>query len=163
MRISIIAALGKGREIGYKNNLLWHISADMKRFRQITTGHPVIMGRLTFESLGNKPLPDRLNIVLSASLGNKYPGVLIARNVEEALIMATGDDEVFILGGAKIYREFLPMASRLYLTLVHRSYKADAFFPLIDNAEWKVLERTDIEFDEHAGVKYSFVTFERIE
>jgi dihydrofolate reductase len=162
MKISMIAAYGRNREIGLKNELLWHISEDLKRFKRITSGHTVIMGRLTFESIGRKPLPNRRNIVLSKSGNDEGAGVEFARSVSEAIAKVKDEDEVFIIGGAMIYEQFMPYADKLYLTEVHENYQADSFFPNYDPEEWEVVEMTDINDDQQASVKYSFVTLERI-
>lgn len=162
MKISIIAAYGRNREIGLNNKLLWHISDDLKRFKRITSGHTVIMGRNTYESIGMKALPNRRNIVLSRESKNKGAGVEFARSVNEALALIGDEEEVFIIGGAKIYEQFLPFTDKMYLTRVHESYVADSFFPEFNPDEWKVIERTDIKDDPQAAVNYSYVTLERI-
>jgi dihydrofolate reductase len=162
MEIALIAAHGQNREIGYENKLLWHISADLKRFKKITSGHTVIMGRLTFESINSKPLPNRRNIVLTRKRMPDQVGVEYASTKEEA-IEKIGDEElVFILGGSQIYKLFLPMADWLYLTIVHSKYKADRYFPDYDIYSWKVIERTDVMDDISVDVEYSFITLQRI-
>jgi len=162
MKISIIAAYGRNREIGLKNELLWHISEDLKRFKRITSGHAVIMGRLTFDSIGKKALPNRRNIVLSKGSKDETSGVEYARSIPEAIAMVGGEEEVFILGGGKIYEQFLPYTDKMYLTEVHESYTGDSFFPNFDPEEWDVIEMIDVEDDKQAAVNYSFVTLERI-
>ena len=160
--ISIIAAIGKNYELGRNNDLLWHISADLKRFKKITSGHPVIMGRKTFDSINNKPLPKRRNIIITHSLEYFYPDIEIVHSVDEALKKIEADEEVFILGGATIYEQILPVANNMYLTLVDKEYEADTFFPRFDPDQWKTIENISIIDDEQAGVKYSFVTMQRI-
>jgi dihydrofolate reductase len=160
--ISIIAAIGKNYELGKNNDLLWHISADLKRFKKITSGHPVIMGRKTFDSINNKPLPNRRNIIITHSVGYSLPGVEIVHSVTEALKKIGDDEEVFILGGATIYEQLLPVSDKMYLTLVDKEYEADTFFPRFDPDQWKTLENISITDDKQAGVKYSFITLQRI-
>jgi dihydrofolate reductase len=129
-RISIIAAIGKNRELGRKNELVWAISADLKRFKQLTTGHPIIMGRKTYESIG-RPLPDRTNIVITRSL-DPIPGCVVVHSIEEALQVANAEDEeeIFVIGGAEIFAQALPFTDRLYMTLVNaEDPTADVFFP----------------------------------
>ena len=129
-KISIIAAIGKNRELGKDNQLLWHIPEDLKRFKKLTLNHPVIMGRTTYESLG-KPLPDRTNIVVSRNQKLKIKGCQIANSLEEAINKAKMIDryEIFIIGGGQIYREAINLADRLYLTIINASSPADTFFP----------------------------------
>jgi dihydrofolate reductase len=160
--ISIIAAIGSNYELGKDNQLLWHISDDMKRFKKLTSGHPVIMGRKTFESFKNGPLTNRRNIVLTNNLHFNPTGVEVVHNVDKLFEILDMETESFIIGGETIYRLFLPLAYRMYLTLIDRSYDADAFFPQFNINEWKEIEHVDISDDIQAEVKYSFITFERI-
>lgn len=132
--VSIIVAVAENGTIGDRNALLWHISEDLKRFKALTTGHPVIMGRKTYESLG-RPLPNRTNVVLSRS-GGKFPGCRVARSLDEALALFPDDEELFIIGGAQIYEQALPLADRLYLTRVCHPYEGDTSFPEWDASEW---------------------------
>ncbi len=152
--LSEIAVIGKHRELGKDNHLLWDIPSDLKRFREITEGHPVIMGRKTFESIGH-PLPNRKNIVLTHR--QNIPGVIVVSSLDEA-IREAGGGEVFIIGGSTIYAAALPRADRLYLTLVDRGAPdADAFFP--DYSEFRrVISR---EPHEENGIKFTYVTLER--
>jgi dihydrofolate reductase len=161
MTISLIAAIGTNREIGYKNQLLWHLSADLKRFKAITMGHTVIMGQKTFDSIGKKPLSGRKNIVISDQEDYFAEGVIMASSIDEALTLAKDDGEVFIIGGASIYKQFLPVADKLYLTDIHKSYRADAFFPDFDLADWNTIEQSEPMHDEKTNVKYSFRTLSR--
>ncbi len=128
--LSIIAAIGDNRELGNKNTLLWHIPEDMKRFKTLTTNHAVIMGRKTFESIG-KPLPNRLNIVITNDLKFSFPGILVAHSLNEAISLANRpiSEELFIIGGASIYTQAINQADKLYLTKVKGTFDADAFFP----------------------------------
>lgn len=159
--ISIIAAVGKNLELGKDNNLIWHISADLKRFKKLTSGHTVVMGRRTFESLKNGPLPNRRNIVITAQKGYKYQGVEIVNSVNDVFEILHPDEETFILGGATIYNQFLPFADKLYLTRINKAFDADTFFPEINMNEWFEIEHNHVSDDEQAGMEYSFVTLEK--
>jgi dihydrofolate reductase len=159
--ISIIAAIGKNNELGRDNDLLWHIPGDLKRFKKITSGHMVIMGRKTFNSINNKPLLNRENVVISSEKDLSFPDVKVVHSIEEALDLARSVKEVFILGGAAVYSQFLPYTARMYLTCVHESYDADTFFPSFRWSDWCILEREDVRGDTEAGVDYSFFTLER--
>ncbi len=141
MRLSIIVAVARNGVIGRGGGLAWRISDDLKRFKETTTGHPVVMGRKTFDSIG-KPLPDRANIVVSRKMPGRE-GVIAARSLEEAIEIAEseaaglGVDEVFIIGGADIYRKILPRCDRIYLTEVDADVEGDVYFPPLDPAEWR--------------------------
>lgn len=142
MTVTIIVAIGNNREIGLDNKLLWHIPDDLKRFRKITMGHHVVMGRRTFESIG-KPLPGRKNIVLTRREDFNVPDMIKSSGLKEALAMAKADseNEVFIIGGESVYRKALELADRLYLTKVDYSGSADRFFPEYQQFDWKIVER----------------------
>jgi dihydrofolate reductase len=161
MNISMIAAIGKNRELGYRNELLWHISADFKRFKSITTGHTVVMGLRTYESIGSRPLPNRRNIILTDRPLETEPIVLQAGSVDEVLKMIDPEGETFIMGGASVYKQFLPLSQKLYLTLVHKEYLADTWFPEIEMDDWEVIEQTKVTGDEKAGVDYTYLTLRR--
>ena len=166
MIISIIAAIGNNRVIGNKNRLPWDLPADMEHFRKLTIGKPVIMGSLTFESIG-KPLPERENIVLTRDPNYKAPGCKIALSLDEALLLAENsplgkkNKEVMICGGASIYKQYLPRADRMYLTIIESDFEGDAFFPEFNAEEWKEKERITCSADENNPYKYSFLTLER--
>lgn len=153
--MSIIAALQKDRGLGFKNELLWKIPNDLKRFKKLTIGHTVVMGKKTYDSIG-APLPDRKNIVLSHDTNLTIEDAFVAHTLKEAIEMAD-DGEVFIIGGAQIYELALPFASKLHLTLIDGKKEADTFFPDYS----KFTKKTLIEKREHEGVEYSFVDFER--
>ena len=137
---NIIAVIGKNRAIGKKNKLLWHLPHDLKRFKKITFGHPVIMGRITYESLG-KPLPGRTNIVVTRNKDFKAPGCLVFDSLGKAISFAKNKDkEVFIIGGGKIYEQGIKIADKLYLTLVEDSPEADTFFPDYSGFKKKIFE-----------------------
>jgi dihydrofolate reductase len=160
--ISIIVAIAENWAIGKNNDLLWHIPADLKRFKTITSGHPVIMGKRTWESLPPRPLPNRRNIVITDIPGEKIEGCEMAYSINEALAICSPDEENFIIGGASVYRQFLPFAGRLYLTLVRKSFDADVFFPEIDFSHWKLVSKEDFHPDEVNDFAYSNETYERI-
>lgn len=128
--ISIIAAIGQNRELGKNNKLLWHIGADMKRFKMLTTGHPVIMGRTTYESIG-KPLPNRINIIITGNKNFKAEGCIICYSLENAFDIARNCDqeEIFVIGGGQIYLQAIDFADKLYLTVVDGTFDADTYFP----------------------------------
>ncbi len=156
-RISIIVAMGKNREIGLSNSLPWEIAGDLKHFKEKTLGKPVIMGQKTFESIG-KPLPGRMNIVLSRDEEFNCSGCLKAESVDDALDKAGEAEEVMIAGGESVYRQFLPLADRIYLTLIDADFEGDAFFPEYDTSEWIEKEKQEMEGD---GYKYSFIVLEK--
>ena len=158
---SIIACISKGnRAIGYENRLLYHIKSDMTRFRELTTGHVIIMGRKTFESLPNGALPNRRNIVISKTR-EQITGCEVFASLEEALAGSkeAAEDECFIIGGASIYEQALPFADKLYLTIVEKEPEAaDTFFPEINPAEWEVTEK---EMRNENGLPFTFLTLYR--
>jgi dihydrofolate reductase len=162
-RISIVAAHGRNREIGKGNELLWHIPDDLKRFKRLTLGHPVILGRKTFDSIVailGKPLPGRTNIVVTRDEAWKYPDVLVAHSLDEAVKMASEIDqqEIFIGGGANLWEQSLSIVERLYLTLIDEEKDGDAFFPAYERIFTKKIAE---EFREHEGIKYRWVDLER--
>ncbi len=159
--ISIIAALAENRIIGVNNTLPWRLPNDLKHFRRLTTGHAIIMGRKNYESIG-KPLPGRTNIVVTRNRDYRAGGCLIAYSVNEALALARDDSEIFIIGGADIFRETLARTDRLYLTRVHAEVPGDIYFPAFDAGEWREISRERHEPDERHAYAYSFVVLERI-
>jgi dihydrofolate reductase len=160
-QISIIVAIARNMAIGKNNELLWHIPADLKRFKQITLGHQVIMGRMTYLSLPKRPLPNRTNIVITDKPDETFEGCLTVHSIQEAYNLCMEQEESFIIGGGSVYRQFLPMATRLYLTLVDKDFEADTFFPEIDTSHWKLIEKTDCGPDEHNDFSYSFLVYEK--
>lgn len=160
MRLSIIAALADNRVIGVRNTLPWRLPADLKHFRRLTTGHPVIMGRRNFESIG-RALPERANIVVTRRSDYRAPGCTVVRSIEAALALANGAHEVFIIGGAEIYAQTLATVDRLYLTLVHATIPGDTFFPEVDWKTWREITRERHEADDKHAYAYSFVTLDR--
>ena len=158
--ISIIVAVAENFAIGKNNNLLFHLPDDLRRFKQITSGHTLIMGRNTLLSLPRWPLPNRRHIVLTDNREDSFAGCETVFSVEEAVEKVKGEDEVFVIGGGMVYRQFYPLAGRLYLTLVHESFDADVFFPEIDFAHWNEITREDL-FDEKNGFDYSYLYLTR--
>ena len=141
MNLAIIAAMTPNRVLGYKNKLPWHIPTEFKYFKSRTIRKPIIMGRNTFESLG-EPLPIRDNIVLTRNPdGINCEGIKVANNIEQALSMCPITDEVMIIGGAKIYKQFLPIATVMYISIIHKEYKGDTFFPEFSHMPWKLVKR----------------------
>ena len=137
--ISIIAAVANENAIGKDNKLLVHLPGDLKRFRNITTGHTVVMGRNTFFSLPSGPLKNRRNIVITDNPGDDFPGCEIALSVKEAIEKCDAGDENFVIGGASVYRQFMPFATRLYITRIYKTFEADTWFPDINPDEWHVI------------------------
>lgn len=162
MIISIIVAMAKNRAIGINNKLPWDMPADLKYFHDNTIGKPVIMGQKTFESIG-RILPDRTNIVLTLDKGFSFPGVKVAYSIEEAIGIAkdTGAQEAMICGGASIYRQFLPLSDRLYLTIIDTEIDGDAFFPEIDFNKWKEVKKIENKKDKENKFNYTFLVLER--
>lgn len=160
--LSIIVAVNKNRGIGFENKLLYWLPNDLKRFKALTTGHTIIMGRKTFESLPKGALPNRRNIVLSRNLSATFEGAAHFSSLEEALKHCTEDEEVFIIGGASLYVEAFPIADRLYLTEIDDSEKqADAFFPPIDLTIWQEKSKEYHPTDEKHPYSYIFIDYER--
>lgn len=161
MILSIIVAASENNAIGRDNALLWHISADLKRFKQLTTGHTVLMGRKTFESIG-RALPHRRNIVISRNPAFSAEGCEVVASLDEALKAVAAEDEVFIIGGGSIYREMWEKADRLYLTRVHAQMEGDTFIPEVRPEAWELLSRMDFELSEKNEFAYSFLDFKRL-
>ncbi len=161
--ISLIVATSENNAIGKNNQLLWHLPNDLKFFKNTTWGGVVIMGRKTFESV-NKPLPGRINIVITKQPNWKAENVLLASNVEDALKMAaqTNCQEIFVIGGGEIYKECLAKASRIYLTRVHAVIEGDTFFPLLESNQWKMMSNVDFDADEKNNYSHSFQVWEKI-
>jgi dihydrofolate reductase len=160
MTVTIVVAIAENYAIGKNNQLLWHMPADLKHFKQITSGHTVIMGRKTYDSVG-KPLPNRRNIVITRQ-DITIQGCEVVKSVDEALDLCAGEQEVFIVGGAEIYKLAMSKTNRIYLTIIHHNFDADSFFPEIDYREWKEISRQDHPADEKHAYPYSFITLERV-
>ena len=159
--ISIIVAIAENNAIGKDNQLLWHLSEDLKRFKRLTTGHTVVMGKKTYESLPFRPLKNRRNIVISDIYGEQITGCEMAYSIREAVEKMDDAGENFIIGGGSVYRQFLPLASKLYITRVKHSFEADSFFPEIDFSEWVLLEKQENIPDEKNPYPFDFLTFKR--
>lgn len=159
--VSIIVAIAQNGTIGDKNSLLWHIKEDMRFFRTTTSGHAVIMGRKTFESLGSKPLPKRKNIVITRA-ERDFEGAFTAHSLQEAIAMAEGDEEIFIIGGAQIYAEALSVADRMYITRVERDYEGDTSFPEIDYSKWQLVSEERYERGEEFDAPFAFLCYDRV-
>lgn len=157
--ISIIAAVAQNGVIGDRNALLWHISEDMKHFRTLTTGHPVVMGRKTWESLG-RPLPNRVNVVITRQT-IEIPGCRVVHSLDEAVALFPPDEEIFVIGGAQIYAEALPRAGRFYLTRVFHDYEGDTSFPAWDESEWRLAESESFACGKEYPWSFAFERWER--
>ncbi|NVO18053.1 MAG: dihydrofolate reductase [Bacteroidetes bacterium] len=157
--ISIIVAIAKNNAIGKDNELLWHLSEDLKRFKKLTTGHTIVMGKRTFESLPIRPLPNRRSIVITDVPGEQIEGCVMAYSIDEAVELMEKGEENYIIGGGSVYRQFLPLADRLYLTLVNMDFDADTFFPEINYEEWE----TEYSEDGPSGeLPYTFLNLKKI-
>ncbi|MBI3027215.1 type 3 dihydrofolate reductase [Candidatus Woesearchaeota archaeon] len=159
MIISLIAAMGKNNVIGKDNSLPWKLPADMKRFKELTTGKPVIMGRKTFESIG-KPLPNRKNIVITRDKDYRAKGCIVVHSADSALKAATKAEEVMVIGGEQIFKEFLPKANKMYLTFIYKDFDGDAYFPEYDKSEWKEIKREEYKNENY---KFVFVILQKID
>lgn len=160
MIVSLVAAMAENRVIGRDGRLPWHLPADMRFFRRLTTGHTVIMGRKTFESMDG-PLPNRRNVVLSRQTGYHPSGATVVSDLAQGLELATGEPEVFVVGGAEIYRLALPLTDRIYLTVVHTTVEGDTVFPQFDSMEWELVADHRHPADEQNLFDYSFRRYER--
>jgi len=158
--ISIIVAVSEDLGIGKNNDLLWHLPDDMKRFKKLTTGNTVVMGKRTWESLPKRPLPNRRNVVITDVPGETFDGAVAAYSIEDAVTLCKDDREVFIIGGGSIYRQFMPIADRLYITHVHRKTEADVYFPEISRKTWKVIDKEEFRPADD-GIPYTYVIYER--
>jgi len=159
MILSLIAAMSTNRVIGLNNRLPWKLSADLQRFKSLTMGHCLLMGRQTFASIG-RPLPGRTIVVLTHQKDFASPGVLVAHSLDEALSLATGE-EVFVAGGAQIYQQTLALANRLYLTLIDGEFAGDAHFPPFDELDWQLMSKQQHTPTETVPYSYSFLVYER--
>ncbi len=163
MTVSLIAAMALNRTIGCDGGLPWNLPADLKRFRERTTGHVIIMGRKTHESIG-RPLPGRTNVVLSRRAGYTAAGCVVARDLDGALEQArdAGETEAFVIGGAAIYEQALAHADRIYLTQVHADVPGDVFFPPLEASTWREVEREEHPADQRHAHRFAFTVLERI-
>lgn len=168
MFISMIAALGRNRVIGKEGQLPWHLSADLKHFKKTTMGKPIIMGRRSCESfktdIGSAlPLPGRRNIIISSQTGYPVPaGCDLVNNLQSALELVANEPEIMIAGGTRVYKEAMPLASRMYLTFIDENFNGDTFFPVWNENEWEIVKEETFEPDKENKYFYRFVTFERV-
>lgn len=161
-KISIIAAVSDNYAIGKSNNLPWHLPADLKHFRQLTTGHAVVMGKRTFEGLSNGPLPNRKNIVLTSVMSEGVnKGYFEADSLEDAVYLCEHEEQVFIIGGATVYKQCIGKVDSMYITWVHHEFSADTFFPKIDFEKWEEVSREDHEADETNPYSFTFSEYKR--
>jgi dihydrofolate reductase len=161
--ITVIAAIATNNALGKDNDLIWHLPADLKRFKKVTTGHYIVMGRNTYESIG-RPLPNRTTIIITRNKNYFKEGCLIANSLEQAVEMSKEEAQVFIIGGAQIYKETIAknLAQQLDITLVHKDFEADVYFPEIDAKIWKEVARENFEADEKNKLDYSFISYQKI-
>jgi len=160
--IVLMAAIGRNRELGFGNKLPWHLPDDLKRFKEITHGHSIIMGRKTYESIG-KALPERKNIVITRNADYKAPGAVVVDTILEAFKEAgtAAGEDVFVIGGGEIYRLALPYADKMYLTFVDAEIPADTYFPEFNENEWRITGAVPHEADEKHAHRFVFKTYER--
>jgi dihydrofolate reductase len=160
--ISIIVAVAKNRSIGKDNKLLCHLSEDLKRFKKLTTGHTIIMGKTTYFSLPKRPLPNRRSIVITDVKGEQIDDCVMAYSIEDAITKMEDDRENFIIGGASIYRQFMPFADKLYITWVHHEFEADTFFPEVKDTDWEMISMEEYTNpDDKNPFPYSYVVYKR--
>lgn len=160
-KISMIVAMASNHAIGLNNKMPWHLSADLKKFKQITMGSPILMGRKTYESIG-RPLPGRDNIIVSRNVDYQQNGCFVFNSIDQAIARCEQYDEIFIIGGATFYNAMLPKADTLYLTQINQSFEGDTFFPDIQQEEWEEVAREDIDDDSSVDFTYSFLTLDRV-
>lgn len=158
--ISIIVAIAENFAIGKNNDLLFHLPNDLKHFKEITSGHTIIMGRNTLLSLPKWPLPNRRHIVITDKKDDNFPGCETVFSIEEAIEKVKDENEAFVIGGGMIYKQFFPLAAKLYLTVVHQPFEADVFFPEVIYAEWEKNSREDF-YDEKNNFNYSYLNLQR--
>jgi len=162
MNISIIVAITENNIIGRDNGMPWHLPADLKYFRERTTGHHIVMGRKTFESIGGgRPLPNRVSIIITKQKDYKADGCLIAHSLEEAIEIAKDENELFIIGGKQIYDQSLALANKMYITRIHTSIDGDTSFPQYDENQWEMTSYTERDADEKNVYPLSFLVFEK--
>jgi dihydrofolate reductase len=159
--ISIIVAVSDDMGIGKDNELLWHLSEDLKRFKRLTLGNTVIMGKKTWESLPRKPLPGRKNIVLTDIKDEIIEGSVTAYSIEDSLGKCEKGENIFVIGGGSVYRQFMAVADRLYITHVHKSGPADVYFPEIDPGIWEIIEKEEFNASPNSGISYTYAIYER--
>lgn len=159
MKISLIVAMASNRAIGLNGQMPWHLSADLKRFKQITLGSPVLMGRKTYEAIG-RPLPGRENLIISRNADYQVPGCRVFGDIDAALAAVADRSEIFVIGGATLYEAMMSQADYLYLTLINEAFAGDTFFPEIDFKQWREIGREDVDNDQTVDFSYSFLKLE---
>lgn len=157
--IKLIVAISKNRIIGDSNKLIWHLPADLKRFKEVTTGHPIVMGRKTFQSIG-RPLPNRRNIIITRDNTFEVEGCEVVNSIEEALLLTNND--CFIIGGGEIYKQTLPIAEQIYMTVIEEEFQGDTKFPEL-NRSWYISKKEDFSKEDKNPYNYSFIFYERFE
>jgi dihydrofolate reductase len=162
MKVSIVVAVAQNNVIGKDNQLLWHLPNDLKFFKQLTSGHHILMGRKTYQSIG-KPLPNRTNMIITADQNFEAPSCLVFTDINKAIeeAMQANEHELFIIGGAQIYKLAMPLVNKIYLTKIDASFDGDTFFPEIKPSEWKQVTNQNFEPDEKNKYHYSFIELER--
>ena len=156
--ITLIAAVAENNALGKDNQLVWHLPNDFKRFKTLTSGHYIIMGRKTFESFP-KPLPNRTHIIITRQKNYKYEGCLIASSLEKAIEMAPKKEDIYVIGGGEIYKQSIEIADKIEITRVHSSFEADTYFPEIDSDKWKLVFEEDHKKDEKHNFDFTFQTY----
>lgn len=161
--IALISCMAQNRVIGREGDMPWHLPADLKFFKRTTLGHPIVMGRKTFESVGSRPLPKRENIILTRDQSFAATGCTILHSLHEVLQRAKDEDILFIIGGAELYKQFIPYADLIYLTVIEEAIEGDTFFPVLDLEEWEISERVqgDPNVDNPNGYSFTFYTYSR--
>lgn len=162
MRMTLVAAMAENRVIGRNNQLPWHLPADLRHFKRLTTGHPVIMGRRTFDSIHRRPLPQRQNIVISRDPEFSAAGAATVHSLEEALALVADEQEVFVLGGAEIFHLALPRADRMVLTIVHAQVQGTVHFPQWNPDHWRIVHEESHPADAQNAYAMTFRTYERV-
>ena len=158
--ISIIVAISNNNVIGNENKLIWHLPTDLINFKKLTMGHHIIMGRKTFESIG-KPLPGRTSIVISKNTNLKIDGCIVVNSIKDAINISKADDEVFIIGGAEIYKQTLEIADKLYITRIYNDFNGDTYFPDLNIENWNQIKKDDFLPDEKNKFNYSFFIYKK--
>ncbi len=162
MRIVIVVAMSENRAIGKDNQLLWQMPADLQHFKKITMGKPILMGRKTYQSIG-RPLPGRTNVIVTRDENFKADGCVVVHSIEAALMAVEDQEEICVIGGAELFQQMLPLVEKIYLTIVHHEFAADTFFPEINVAEWKEIEKVTHEADEKNKYAYDFLVLQKID
>jgi len=161
MKISIIVAFDENRLIGRDNTLPWHLPADLKHFKNITMGHHMIMGRKTYDSIG-KPLPGGISVIVTRQKNLEINGCIVVSSLQEALEKCRNEEEVFIIGGAEIFKYALPLSTHLYITQIHHKFEGDTFFPEIKSSEWEEISREKHQADEKNNWDYTYINYEKV-